>query len=255
MTLVSKWLIELEFDGSKYFGWQKQAKLNTIQGTLENVLSKIASHNITTYAAGRTDRGVHAKNLTIHFETTTERPAEIWLKALNALLPNDIRCLSINRTQKDFHARHSATARSYQYRICIQKNHQPVQERMYSWWFPYEIKIPNIELALESFHGTHDFKGYRGRDCQATTTIKTIYESNLVVKQDFLLINFTGNAFLHHMVRNMVGATMLIAQSRKDLTWLMETLEHQTRHPEVPMAPAHGLWFMKAHYSSTIARQ
>lgn len=244
----ARWCLGLEYDGSNYHGWQKQANVQTIQGNVEKVLSQVACHPVFCYAAGRTDKGVHAQELTVHFDSTTQRHPYVWLRALNSLLPADIRCKWLQRAPENFHARHSAIARKYQYQICTQKHYQPVFSRRNSWWFPYDIDLQALITGAKVFTGEHDFSGYRGRDCQATSTVKTIQPINIVNQNNFIELEITGNAFLHHMVRNMVGALMLVAQNKRDVSWLKNTLQAKQRVPEIPMAPARGLTFIKATY-------
>ena len=252
MTSVNRWIISLEFDGRHYYGWQSQSGLPTVQARLEAVLSKIANQDVISYAAGRTDKGVHAHSLIVHFDTTTKRESKVWQTALNALLPHDIRCRWIALAPQGFHARYSALARTYEYRICLNPIYQSTRERHYSWWHPKQIDYELLKNALAVIKGTHDFRGYRGRDCQAKTTIKTIEDISFVAEGDIIKVTIRGNAFLHHMVRNIIGAVFLVANGKKHIEWLKGTLSVTTRHPEIPMAPAHGLSFIAAHYKQKL---
>lgn len=248
MALVKRFACGIEFDGSKYHGWQRQPKLETIQGNIERILSQIGNHDIHCHAAGRTDKGVHAKELVIHFDSSAKRSTATWNRALNALLPNDINCIWLKEVDQKFHARHSAIARTYEYKLCINPNYQPISMRHDTWWFPYKFCHKKLDDACNVFLGEHDFSGYRGRDCQANSPIKTIQKIATQKEQDKITISVTGNSFLHHMVRNIVGSLMLVAQGKQDLNWLKGSLKYKARLPEIPMAPAQGLTFIKAHY-------
>ena len=248
MQSSKRYHIIIEYDGSRYFGWQKQPDRITVQGELETVLTRIANHKVVTYAAGRTDRGVHALGMSIHFDSHAERSLAVWQTAINALLPTDIRCLNIKIADPDFHARHSAVSRTYHYRIQTNKIAQPVFSRQNSWWFPHSLDLNLLQAATTVFHGQHDFSGYRGRDCQAASPITEILAINTEFNDHEIIISITGRSFLHHMVRNIVGAILLVAQNKRDLSWLQQTLIAKTRVPEIPMAPAHGLSFITAKY-------
>ena len=121
-------------------------------------------------------------------------------------------------------------------------------QRFNSWWLSHELDIAILTKAITAFEGTHDFSGYRGKDCQAHSPIKTITATDILINGNNIAIHITGNSFLHHMVRNMVGAAVLVARHRQQLEWIASTLLAKSRVPEIPMAPAHGLTFVKANY-------
>lgn len=248
MKSTSRWHAIIAFDGNDFHGWQKQPRLPTVQATIEACLSQVANQTIITYAAGRTDKGVHAEGLSLHFDTTAERSAAVWIRAVNSLLPKSIRCLAIKPVAQDFHARHSAISRSYCYKICLDQTALPVFLRHNHLWFPYSLDLKALNTAWDSFIGEHDFSGYRGRDCQALSPIKTILSTNIKHVANAIQLEITGSAFLHHMVRNMVGACLLVGQGKRNLSWLQQTLIAKTRVPDIPMAPAQGLTFIKANY-------
>lgn len=249
MTLTNqRWHAIIEYDGTNYHGWQKQHKVKTIQAIVEQKLSQIADHAVTVHAAGRTDKGVHASGMSIHFDSNAKRSKQIWLRALNSLLPRDIRCHKVQIAPENFHARHLASSRTYCYQICNNKEIQPMFSRFNSWWIRKELDIPTLKIAIKLFEGTHDFSGYRGKDCQAKSPIKKIIATNITIEDNMIFINITGNSFLHHMVRNMIGAAVITAQKKQNISWLEQTLTARKRVPEIPMAPAHGLTFIKANY-------
>lgn len=237
----------VEYDGSNYHGWQIQPQQNTVAGQLNRALSKIANEPILTVCAGRTDVGVHAKGQVVHFDTQALRSLDAWVRGTNSLLPPDIAVQWAKVVDENFHARFSAMSRSYQYIIY----NSPVRSAVYARYTSFHAKPLNHELmaqASQYFLGTHDFSALRDAQCQAKSPIRTILALNVSREGDFIKINITANAFLHHMVRNIVGVLLPIGEGVHPPIWAKEILLNRDRKQAGITALSNGLTFMQVEY-------
>ncbi|MGA2655134.1 MAG: tRNA pseudouridine(38-40) synthase TruA [Gammaproteobacteria bacterium] len=237
----------IEYDGSNYHGWQIQPTQNTVQGQLQRALSQIADEKIEVVCAGRTDVGVHAKGQVVHFDTNVDRPMDAWLRGTNSLLPTDINVQWAKVVDENFHARYSAKGRSYEYIIY----NAPVRSALYARMSTWHRQALNHELMASGAQyllGEHDFSAFRDADCQAKTPIRTIQTLTVERTGDFIHINITANAFLHHMVRNIVGVLLPIGAGLKDPVWAKEILDARSRKQAGITAPSQGLTLMKVEY-------
>lgn len=245
--------IGLEYDGTAYHGWQTQTNppLNTIQEQVEQALSKIANHPVAVVCAGRTDRGVHALEQIIHADVSTVRELSTWLTGFNHFLPKDIRGIWIQQVPDEFHARFSASSRSYRYIIY---NHpiRPVLWRNRVTFYPFPLNEKLMHSAAQYLLGEHDFSSFRGSDCQAKTTIRTVEFIQVEREGDYLTLKIRANAFLHHMVRNIVGALMEVGTEKKPVEWLQEVLQGKNRKLAGVTADACGLYLEKITYPSDL---
>ncbi|MDG2283998.1 MAG: tRNA pseudouridine(38-40) synthase TruA, partial [Alphaproteobacteria bacterium] len=194
-----RWVLGLEYLGTHYHGWQSQLGLPTIQDSVQRALSQVADHPVVVYASGRTDKGVHAVNQVVHFDSSAQRLDRQWLLGANRYLPEAIKCRWVKPIDDEFHARFSAVARSYQY-VC-QLGAPSVWTADRAWWQAKPLDVQMMKDASQLMLGEHDFSGFRGGDCQAKSPIKTIKQIDWVMHQDALMFNVIGNSFLHHMVR------------------------------------------------------
>jgi tRNA pseudouridine38-40 synthase len=240
----------VEYLGTDFHGWQIQKSgLRTVQGVVEPALSKIANHPVRVFCSGRTDAGVHAQEQVIHFETETTRTDGAWLFGGNANLPSDVNFKWAKEVGDDFHARFNAHARSYEYKI---HNH-PVRSSLkagYYLWEPRSLNIDEMKKAAAFLVGEHDFSCFRGSMCQAKSPIKTIEYLQIDEIDDDLIIKVKANAFLHHMVRNIVGTLLKIGRGEERAEWMLSVLDSKDRKEAGPTAEPQGLYFIKAHYQT-----
>ena len=240
----------VEYLGTDFHGWQIQKSgLRTVQGVVEPALSKIANHPVRVFCSGRTDAGVHAQEQVIHFETQTTRTEGAWLFGGNANLPNDVNFKWAKEVNDDFHARFNAHARSYEYKI----HHHPVRSSLktgYYLWEPRSLNIDDMRKAAAFLVGEHDFSCFRGSMCQAKSPIKTIEYLQIDEIGDDLIIKVKANAFLHHMVRNLVGTLLKIGREEESPEWMLSVLASKDRKEAGPTAEPQGLYFVKAHYQN-----
>lgn len=240
----------LEYDGSNYSGWQKQAFLdNTVQFYVEKCLSQIANHQITVNTAGRTDAGVHALGQVISFQTESFRKNFSWLAGVNRYLPGDIRLQWIYPVDENFHARHSAYKRHYRYLILNQRQPSALWQKR-ALWHIYPLNINHLQKAANYLLGEHDFGAFRSSECQSKSAFRRIDEIIISKNQHIIQIDIIGNAFLHHMVRNIIGTLILIGEERKPPEWMQEVLLSKDRTKAGYTAAAHGLYFLKVHYKN-----
>lgn len=238
----------VEYDGTQYSGWQRQPFFHaTIQETLETALSQVANEPIETTCAGRTDAGVHAPRQIIHFDTEALRDNRAWLFGVNRYLPDDIRLLWIAETEPDFDARRSAFRRHYRYLIKDDGQKSALwQKRFYT--HRKALDVTKIYEASRCLIGEHDFSAFRASECQAKSPFRSIESIEFEYQNRCLAIDIRGNAFLHHMIRNIVGSLLEIGDGRKKSAWLGEVLASRDRRNAGSTAPACGLYFYGADY-------
>ncbi len=245
-----KLALGVEYLGTNFHGWQLQKSgIRTVQQVVEEALSIIADEPVRVFCSGRTDAGVHAIEQIIHFETDVEREDKAWLFGGNVNLPHDVNFKWVKQVNDDFHARFNAHARQYHYKI----HNTPVRSALagaHSLWEPRELDITAMSTAAEYLLGEHDFSSFRGSLCQAKSPIKTIEFIRLTQTGDEILLNIKANAFLHHMVRNIVGTLLKVGRDEKPIEWVKEVLEAKDRKRAGATAEPQGLYFVKAFYSS-----
>ena len=238
----------VEYLGTDFHGWQIQANgLRTVQGVVELALSKVADHSVRVFCSGRTDAGVHAKEQVIHFETDSIRDNNAWLFGGNVNLPSDVNFTWVKEVSDDFHARFDAYARLYEYKI---HNH-PVRSSFKAnsnLWEPRALDIKKMRKAADFLLGEHDFSAFRGNLCQAKSPIKTLESIEIIKTDDTILIQIKANAFLHHMVRNIVGTLLKIGRDEREVDWMLSVLQSKDRKQAGPTAEPQGLYFVKAYY-------
>lgn len=239
----------LEYDGRPHCGWQSQASKCAVQNKLEMALALIAQERIEVVAAGRTDAGVHACGQVVHFDTGADRPLAAWVRGVNRFLPQTIRVLWAQPVAEDFHARYSALTRSYRY---IVYNH-PVRPALAAGrvgWFHAPLDAQAIGRALQTVVGEHDFSSFRAAECQAKSPIRVLHHAGMVRQGDYLLIDFTANGFLHHMIRNIVGCLIYVGAGRQSARWMAELLAARDRTLAAPTFTAGGLYLTAVRYDA-----
>lgn len=239
----------LEYDGSKFCGWQSQADGCAVQDSLERALQKLANHPLRVSAAGRTDTGVHALSQVAHFDTATQRPMTAWVRGVNAHLPESMRVLWAQEVDPRFHARFDAEKRSYQYLLV---NH-PVAPAVMAGkvgWFHLPLDLEVMQAAASNLIGEHDFSAFRAAECQAKSPIKTMVRAAIRQESHHFIFEFCANAFLHHQVRNMVGALVYIGKGKYSPEYMAELLEKRDRKLSPPTFSPAGLYLTGVGYDA-----
>jgi tRNA pseudouridine38-40 synthase len=239
--------IGIAYDGAPFDGWQSQPTGNTVQDRLEAALAAIAGAAVRVTAAGRTDAGVHATGQVAHFDVAVERPDSAWVRGSNAHLPEGIAVQWACSVDDEFHARFSATSRSYTY---VLYNH-PVRPAVFAGrvgWFHLPLDVAAMRAAAECLVGEHDFSAFRSAECQAKTPVKLLHRVAIDRRGEHVVLEFTANAFLHHMVRNLVGCLVQVGKGAQPPGWLREVLESRDRSRAAPTFPAAGLYLTAVAY-------
>ncbi len=242
-----RYALGVEYDGTNYYGWQRQDGVVSIQAEVEAAISKVADHSIEVVCAGRTDKGVHALQQVVHFDTHAVRNNDAWLMGINRYLPPTINVHWIKSVEQDFHARFSAQARRYGYVMYCHPMRSSLM-RDHVTWIYRKLDVPAMKQAAQYLIGEHDFSSFRGKDCQAKTTIRTILHLNLIEKKPLLIIDIKANAFLHNMVRNITGSLLAVGLGHKEPEWLRDVIIARDRKHAAMTAPATGLHFLGVDY-------
>jgi tRNA pseudouridine38-40 synthase len=214
---------------------------------VEDALSKVANEPIETICAGRTDTGVHAIAQVVHFDTKAERSERGWILGANSNLPDDVSARWAKPVDQEFHARFSASSRSYQYLI-LNRPVRSALNRNRAWWVYQPLDAKNMQRAADHLLGKHDFSAFRAAGCQASTPVREIRELKVTRNEDWISIDVTANAFLQHMVRNIAGLLVSIGQGDEEPAWAREVLDSRDRTKGGMAAPAHGLTLIRADY-------
>jgi tRNA pseudouridine38-40 synthase len=239
--------IGIAYDGRPFDGWQSQPSGNTVQDRLETALAQIAGVAVRVTAAGRTDAGVHATGQVAHFDVEAQRPDSAWVRGTNAHLPEGIAVQWARAVDDEFHARFSAESRSYTY---VLFNH-PVRPAVFAGkvgWFHLPLDVAAMRAAAGRLVGEHDFSAFRSSECQAKTPVKVLHRIEIQQRGDYINLEFTASAFLHHMVRNIVGCLVHVGKGAQPPGWLGDLLEGRDRARAAPTFPADGLYLASVAY-------
>jgi tRNA pseudouridine38-40 synthase len=242
--------IQLSYDGTDYHGWQVQPGLATIQGALEEVASGIEGKPVPVAGSGRTDAGVHALVQVAAFTIDNPIPVDNLMRAMNRLLPRDIRVTRAEEAHLDFHPRFEAKAKTYEYRI-FRAEICPPFERRYVYHHPYPLRVDEMIAAAPLLEGEHDFTAFAAsddRDELGASKVRTIFCSQLAQEHDRLTYRVTGSGFLKHMVRNIVGVLLETGKGNVDREGVLARLEPGCAIPPGPTAPARGLFLISVDY-------
>lgn len=237
----------VEYDGSGYNGWQSQPDVPNVQDALQLALSGIAGEGVDVLAAGRTDTGVHALEQVVHFDTGVDRPLSAWVRGTNALLPKDVAVLWALPVADEFHARFSAQARSYQYVLVNRPSRVGVHHGKVGW-FHAPLDVGSMREAAGHLLGRHDFSSFRSAECQAKTPVKHLQRLDIRRQGDTIIFDLTADAFLHHMVRNILGCLVYVGKGKHPPQWTKEVLEHRNRTHAAPTFAPDGLYLKRIHY-------
>ena len=243
----------LSYDGAEFSGWQVQPDLATVQGTLASAIGRVTGEKVLPQGSGRTDAGVHALAQVVTFVTESSVPTGNFVKALNDILPPSVRVLEVTEAPADFHARHSARAKTYRYRIYRESICPPFLAR-YVWHYPYELNEDALARAASLVCGEHDFTSFaavdpeRGREGEPASNVRTIFSSSWQRLGEELVYTVRGSGFLHHMVRNLVGTFILVGKGTLQVEDVTRILEARNRSAAGATAPASGLYLVNVEY-------
>ncbi|MFN9491367.1 MAG: tRNA pseudouridine(38-40) synthase TruA [Betaproteobacteria bacterium] len=237
----------IEYDGSGFCGWQTQTAGCAVQDRLEAACSAIAGVPVDMVCAGRTDAGVHALGQVVHFDCGVERPASAWVRGVNALLPPAIAVIWAKPVGEGFHARFSALSRSYRY-VLLNDPVRPAADHGRVGWYHAALDLGRMREAAACLVGEHDFSSFRSAECQAKSPVRTLHEVEISASGRYLVFDFRANAFLHHMVRNLVGSLVHVGKGKHPPQWIGEVLRGRYRAQAAPTFEASGLYLMQVDY-------
>ncbi len=237
----------IEYDGSAFSGWQRQHHADSVQANLEQALAAITEHPVDVTAAGRTDAGVHACCQVVHFDTHVERPDKAWVRGVNSHLPPSIGVRWVAYPGDTFDARRSGLARRYRY-LLLDDPLPPVLWRDRAAWTWKRLSVETMHQAAQALVGEHDFSSFRAAACQAHHPVREITEVTVSRQQQLIVVDIEANAFLHHMVRNIVGSLMLVGSDERRTEWLAAVLQACDRTRAGMTAPPGGLYLLGVRY-------
>jgi tRNA pseudouridine38-40 synthase len=248
---LNRIVLGVQYDGTPWEGWQTQLNGNTVQDRLEAALQTFMCVPVKTACAGRTDTGVHALEQVVHFDTELDRSPSSWVRGVNAFLPPSIAlrwsCTVAPDVEPAFHARFSARSRTYQYVLYNNPIRSPILAGRVGWVFR-PLDIDRMREAAACLIGTHDFSAFRSAACQAKSPIKTMHSIRIERRADLIVLTLHANAFLHHMVRNIVGSLISTGNGKQTAAWLKQVLEDRQRHAAAPTFMPDGLYLARIDY-------
>jgi tRNA pseudouridine38-40 synthase len=239
----------IEYNGSAFCGWQTQPSGCGVQDALERSLAQIAGEKIATICAGRTDAGVHALAQVVHFDSEAVRPASAWVRGTNTSLPAGAAVTWMQPVPADFSARYAALERHYRY---VLLNHlvRPAVNDARVGWFHVPLDIDSMREAALVLLGEHDFSAFRSAECQAKSPVRELRRLDVRKSGDYVVFDLAANAFLHHMVRNIVGSLVYVGKGRHDPAWLAAVLASRNRALAAPTLEAAGLYLVDVSYDA-----
>lgn len=244
---MARYALGVEYDGSDFLGWQRHGNGPTVQAAVESALSQVADEPVLVTCSGRTDAGVHAACQVIHFDSDALRDSRAWVLGTNTRLPGSVRILWARRVSEEFHARYAARARSYRYRI-LNRGIPPAMQRQFLSWERLPLDASAMHRAAQALLGEHDFSAFRTAQCQAKHPVRTLLSLSVSREAEQVVVDVRANAFLHHMVRNIVGSLVLVGRHEKAEHWMGELLAGRDRTVAGPTAPSAGLVFVGPSY-------
>jgi tRNA pseudouridine38-40 synthase len=247
--VTSRVALGISYRGGAYHGWQSQPDGRTVQDHLEQALSAFADAPVTTVCAGRTDAGVHALNQVVHLDAPVEREPFSWVRGANRFLPADIAVQWCRRVEADFHARNAARGRRYAY-LVLESAVRPALEAGLAGWVFRPLDGDAMRTAAALVLGEHDFSAFRAAACQAATPVKTLRSVDISRRGAYWRFDFEASAFLHHMVRNLMGCLVAVGQGLHPPGWMREVLESRRREIAAPTFAPDGLYFVGPYYDA-----
>jgi tRNA pseudouridine38-40 synthase len=245
--MATRFALGIEYDGSRFLGWQTQPGGGTVQDALEAALSGVANAPVAVTCAGRTDRGVHARAQVVHFETSAQRPDSAWVRGVNALLPEAVAVLWSRRVRPDFHARYSALSRTYRY-VLLNRPVRPALAARYAGWHHAPLEVAAMREAAAYLLGEHDFSAFRSAECQAKNPVRTLHAIEIECTGERIDFVLRANAWLQHMVRNIVGTLAYVGKGKHPPQWAKKVLESRDRSLAAPTFSPEGLYLESVEY-------
>lgn len=239
----------IEYDGGAFHGWQTQPGGGTVQDALEAALREIAGGPLGVVCAGRTDAGVHATAQVVHFDTGVERTLSAWVRGVNSFLPAAVAVRWAQPVAGDFHARFSAYGRRYRY-LLLNRPQRPGVWHGRAGWYHHPLDATAMQQAADRLLGEHDFSAFRAAECQARSPIRTMRRAQVRRLGELLVFDFEANAFLHHMIRNLVGSLVYVGQGKHPPKWIAELLAAADRRRSAPTFAAAGLYLVGVDYEA-----
>jgi len=239
----------IEYDGTDFFGWQRLTEGPSVQGAVEEALSKVAAHPVLVSCAGRTDAGVHGRCQVVHFDTDARRELRGWVLGACSNLPASVAVLWAQPVPDSFHARFSARSRRYRYHI-LNRPVRAALDARYVTWERLPLDAQRMHEAAQSLLGEHDFSAFRALSCQAPHPRRSVLEIGVRREGEHVMLEIEANAFLHHMVRNIAGSLLLVGRGEQPVEWMAELLAGRDRQVAGPTAPASGLTFIGPRYEA-----
>lgn len=240
-------LLQIEYDGTEYAGWQVQPNGLTVQEVVESALAQLLGHKVRIHSSGRTDAGVHARGMMAHFQTDANFPLKAFREGVNTFLPQDVVIRSAEEKENDFHARYAAKGKWYRYTVYQNAIRSPLFART-AWHLRNALDIEKMQSAARDLVGEHDFHAFRSSSCVARTTTREIYQVEIVSEGDFVYLDFRGSGFLKNMVRMLVGTLVEVGQGRRPVDDVKKLLEADNELSCGATAPAHGLCLQEVWY-------
>ena len=242
-----RYMITFSYDGSNFNGYQKQDGCRTVEECLENALYDINNHSETKIvSSGRTDKGVHAKAQTAHFDLNVNITEYKLKSAINSLVPDDIHVIKAEKVNNDFHARYNVKKKTYKYYLNIGE-YNPM-ERKYVYQYNRELDIDKMKEAIKFFEGTHDFKNFVSSECKKNSYIRDIYYADIEIKKNIIIFKFTGNGFMKYQVRNMVGTLLKVGKGKLEPNSIKEIIDNPNRKKDVLTIKPEGLYLEEVKY-------
>jgi tRNA pseudouridine38-40 synthase len=239
----------VSYNGQSYDGWQSQPSGRTVQDQLEKALGKFADQRISTLCAGRTDAGVHGLMQVVHFDTSAERAPYAWVRGTNSFLPRDIAVQWAHVVPDEFHCRASALSRRYAYSLLESPVRPSVDAGRVGWVFQ-PLDLAAMQAAATRLLGEHDFTSFRASACQALSPVKNLLRIEISRRGAYWRFEFEANAFLHHMIRNIMGCLIVIGQGKQAPEWIDEVLAARSRDAAAPTFSPDGLYFLGPRYDA-----
>jgi tRNA pseudouridine38-40 synthase len=240
----------IEYDGARFCGWQTQPAACGVQDHLEAALAQIAGERVATICAGRTDAGVHGAGQVVHFDTAAQRPLSAWVRGANASLLRGLSVLWATEVSPEFHARYSALRRHYRY-VLLNRPVRPAIAHGRVGWFHLPLDADRMREAAALLLGEHDFSAFRSSECQARSPIRRLERIAIERRGEYLVFDFQANAFLHHMVRNLVGTLVYVGSGRHEPPWVEQVLRSRDRALAAPTFDAAGLYLERVEYDAS----
>ena len=247
--MATRIALGIEYDGSRFLGWQTQPGGGTVQDALEAALSSIAAAPVSVTCAGRTDRGVHARAQVVHFDTDAERPDSAWVRGVNAMLPEAIAVLWCHRVTAEFHARYCARSRGYRY-VLLNRPVRPALAARYAGWHHAPLKVEAMRAAAAYLLGEHDFSAFRAAECQAKSPVRTLHSVGIERDGEFVEFSLRANAWLQHMARNIVGTLVYVGKGKHRPQWARQVLDSRDRSLAAPTFGSEGLYLEAVQYDA-----